>query len=143
MSPSLRSLSDSDILFRTQELTRRERSVTLQVLLDLNEIERRKLHLKQGYSSMFAYCTSGLGYSESAANRRIQSARCVARFPEIYGLLDANEVNLSTLSKVSRLMDHGNKDAILARIRGSRRMTWPRSSRSISRAACARIACGP
>ncbi len=72
---SVRSLSDKVILSRVCELTKRERSVTLQVLLHLNEIERRKLHLKLGYASMFAYCTSGLGYSASAAVRRLRTAR--------------------------------------------------------------------
>ena len=60
---SLRSLSDQQILSRIQSLTKQERSLTLQVLLHLNEIERRRLHLKLGYSSMFDYCTAGLGYS--------------------------------------------------------------------------------
>lgn len=61
MPLSLRALSDRDILSRTLELTRRERSATLEVLLHLNEIERRQLHLEQGYSSLFDYCTRALG----------------------------------------------------------------------------------
>ncbi len=115
---SLRSLTDKSLLSRTQELTRRERSVTLLVLLHLNEIERRRLHLKHGYASMFDYCTSGLGYSASAAGRRIQTARCVARYPEIRRLLASNEVNVSTVAQVSRILTAANKDAVLARIRG-------------------------
>lgn len=115
---SLRSLTDKSLLSRTQELTRRERSVTLLVLLHLNEIERRRLHLKHGYASMFDYCTSGLGYSASAAGRRIQTARCVARYPEVRRLLASNEVNVSTVAQVSRILTAANKDAVLARIRG-------------------------
>ncbi|HEU4364012.1 MAG TPA: hypothetical protein VFT13_00970, partial [Candidatus Krumholzibacteria bacterium] len=118
MSFSLRSSSDRDILSRLQELVRRERSLTLSVLLHLNEIERRRLHLKQGYASMFDYCTNALGYSASAAGRRIQTARCVARFPEVYVLLEANEVNLTTISEVSRVLTATSKDDLLARIRG-------------------------
>ncbi len=115
---SLRSLSDQQILSDIQKLTRRERSITLQVLLHFNEIERRRLHLKLGYSSMFDYCTSGLGYSASAASRRIRTARCVARFPEVYDWLDSNEVNVSTIAQVSRILSPANKDEVLARIRG-------------------------
>ena len=70
----LQSLSDKAILSRVRELTRRERSLTLQVLLHLNEIGRRNLHLKLGFASMFDYCTSGLGYSASAAARRLRTA---------------------------------------------------------------------
>jgi 5-methylcytosine-specific restriction endonuclease McrA len=116
MSVTLRSLSDYELLSRTKVLTHGERSATLGVLLHLNEIERRKLHLKQGYASMFAYCTRGLGYSESAANLRIRTARCLARFPEVYGLLDAGEVNPSTISQVSKILTPENRD-VLARIR--------------------------
>ncbi|HEU4366449.1 MAG TPA: hypothetical protein VFT13_13410 [Candidatus Krumholzibacteria bacterium] len=43
---SLRTLSDKTILSRIHKLTRCERGVTLRVLQHLNEIERRKLHLK-------------------------------------------------------------------------------------------------
>lgn len=118
MSLSLRSLSDADILSRTRALASRERALTLRLLLHLNEIEQRKLHLKQGYSSMFDYCTSGLRYSEPAAVRRICAARCVARFPEVYALLEANEVTLSTMSRVARVLKADNKDALLTRIRG-------------------------
>jgi hypothetical protein len=114
---SLQSLSDKQILSRTHELVRRERTLTLCVLVHLNEIERRRLHLKLGYASMFSYCTSGLGYSESAANLRIRTARCLARFPEIYGLLDANEVNPSTISQVAKFLTPENRNDILSRIR--------------------------
>jgi 5-methylcytosine-specific restriction endonuclease McrA len=117
MSGSLRSLSDSDILSRVRDLTARERKLTLSLILHLNEIERRSLHLKEGYSSMFDYCTTGLGYSEPAAIRRIVTARCVARFPEVYGLLETNELNLSSVARVSRVLTAANKDVLLARIR--------------------------
>ncbi len=114
----LRSLSDNQILSKITELVSRERSLTRGVLLHLNEIERRKLHLKLGYASMFDYCTTGLGYSSSAAARRIRTARCMARFPEVLALLKSNEVNLSTVSQVSRILTAENKDALLQRIRG-------------------------
>jgi hypothetical protein len=59
------------------------------------------------------------GYSSSAAARRIRAARCVVRFPEVYGLLKANEVNVSTVAQVSRILNVQNKDVLLSRIRGT------------------------
>jgi hypothetical protein len=118
VSVSLRTLSDSVLLIRVQDLAARERKATLSLLLHLNEIERRKLHLEQGYSSMFDYCTKGLGHSEPAAFRRIRTARCIARFPEVYGLLEANQVSLNAMACASRVLTPANKDALLARIRG-------------------------
>ncbi|HEU4929025.1 MAG TPA: hypothetical protein VFU38_04290, partial [Candidatus Krumholzibacteria bacterium] len=113
-----RSLSDSDLLSRVRGIAVRERTLTLFLLLHLNEIERRNLHLKQGYSSMFDYCTSCLGYSETAAIRRIRTARCVARFPIVFELLKANEVNLSTITRISGVIAEDNHEVLLARIRG-------------------------
>lgn len=118
MFQSLRSLSDHELIICTERLTRQERELTLSVLAHLNEIERRKLFLKRGYPSMFVYCTRGLGYSGSAAIRRIRTARCSRRFPEVLELLQRNEVNLSTVSQVYRILNSDNVTVILARIRG-------------------------
>jgi 5-methylcytosine-specific restriction endonuclease McrA len=118
MSLSLRSLSNHELLSRTKALTVQERRLTLNLLLHLNEVERRKLFLKRGHASMFTYCTSGLGYSASAAKRRICTARCIARFPEVLGFLKSNDVNLSTVTQVSRILRPDNAGTILARIRG-------------------------
>ncbi|HEU4928423.1 MAG TPA: HNH endonuclease signature motif containing protein [Candidatus Krumholzibacteria bacterium] len=118
MPDLLRFLSDSKILSRTRDLAARERAITLHLLVHLNEIERRKLHLQQGYSSMWDYCTLALGYSEPATARRLRTARCIALFPEIHFLLERNEVNLSTISRVSRVLTADNKEQLLGRIRG-------------------------
>lgn len=118
MNVSLRSLSDRDLLNSTKVVVARERGITITVIHHLNEVERRKLYLTLGFSSMFAYCTGELGYSASAAKRRICTARCIARFPETLPLLKANEVNLSTITQVSRIMKPHNSSAILGRIRG-------------------------
>lgn len=116
MSP--RSLSDSQVLSRLHKLVRQEREITLLVLVHLNEVERRRLQLKLGYASLFDYCTSKLGYSASAAVRRIRSARCIARFPIAYEMLKKNELTVSTLSQVSRALTVVNHEELLSRIRG-------------------------
>jgi 5-methylcytosine-specific restriction endonuclease McrA len=118
MSKSLSALDDDELLTRLRELRCREREITLEILSHLNEIERRKLHLKRGYSSMFVYCTDHLRYSESAAGRRVQAARCIAKFPQVAELLRSGGVNLSTLGLVAGLLTETNVDEFLARIRG-------------------------
>jgi 5-methylcytosine-specific restriction endonuclease McrA len=117
MSTALRSLSDRDLLNSTKVVVPRERGITVIVLDHLYEVDRRKLYLTLGYSSMFAYCTGELGYSASATKRRISTTRCIARFPEVLPLLKANEVNLSTITQVSEIMTPHNSSAILSRIR--------------------------
>ena len=114
---TLSGLSDRELLSRVKELVSRERAVTLEVLVHLIEVERRKLHLGLGYASMFDYCTRHLGYSSSAASRRIQSARCIRDYPEVYGLLEKNEVNVSSVSLVVSILTKENKEDLLMRMR--------------------------
>ena len=45
----------------------------------LAELDARRLYLAQGCSSLFAYCTSVLHYSEHGAFNRIEVARAAAR----------------------------------------------------------------
>ena len=116
MSP--RSLSNRELHSQLTRLVRRERSICLEVLDHLNEIEHRKLHLELGFRSMFDYCTRGLGYSESAAGRRVQVARCVGRFPEVRSQIAAGEVNLSTVGQIASILTRANKESILRAIAG-------------------------
>jgi len=117
-SASPRALSDRELLSRVKDLVSRERAVTLEILIHLNEVERRRLHVGLGYASMFDYCTRHLGYSSSAASRRIQSARCVRNYPEVYALLEKNEVNLVTISLVASILTEANARELLGKIRG-------------------------
>jgi len=97
-------------LSRVKDLVSRERAVTLEILIHLIEVERRRLHVGFGYASMFDYCTRHLRYSSSAASRRIQSARCIRDYPEVYELLEENEVNLVTISLIASILNDGKRE---------------------------------
>jgi hypothetical protein len=112
----LEKLSDSRLSKRLKMLRQKERATTIDILLHLIEVERRKMHLAEGYSSMFDYCRRGLGYSESASNRRVKTVRCIRDFPEVYELLLEGKVNLSTISRVARILTDENKAALLFQI---------------------------
>ena len=73
----LKALSDGNLVRQLKTLRKKEKATTIETLLHLTEVERRKLHTKAGYSSMFDYCRRALGYSESACNRRLKTARCL------------------------------------------------------------------
>jgi hypothetical protein len=110
-------ISDRQLITRLETLAERERTTTLAVLLDLNEVERRSLHLSLGYGSLFDFATKRLRYSESAAGRRIAVARCIRKYPEMVDLLRHNEVNLSTIGLVSRVITPENGHELLRAIR--------------------------
>ncbi len=95
---SLKGCSDRELLNRLLKLVKQEHNLTLEILPHLIEVENRKLYRGLGYSSLFVYCTDGLGYSESSANRRICAARAIRKCPEAYDYLRDGRANLSTLS---------------------------------------------
>ncbi len=115
------SLSDNELLSHLEQLRRRERDSTIEILRHLSEVERRKLHLKLGCSTMFDYCTKHLHYSESAAGRRIQTARCMRRFRSIERLIERDELTLSSVSMIASILNESNVEDILAKIRGKSR----------------------
>jgi 5-methylcytosine-specific restriction endonuclease McrA len=117
MFESLRSLSDSQIISGTKAARAQEHGGMLSMIGFLVETERRKIHLKLGHSSLFDYCTTGLGHSESQAMRRITAARCIVKFPDVFPLLEASEINLGTISRVSKILTAENCSTILQRIR--------------------------
>jgi len=118
MFGSLRAVSDHQLLASTDTIAVQDRKLTLKLLVHLREIERRKLYLTLGYSSMFDYCTTRLRLSGPAAARRIRTSRCLSRFPQLYPLLETGEVNLMSVSLISRLLKPDNADELIARIRG-------------------------
>lgn len=112
------SIPDRDLIARLEQLRRDERASVLDLLQHLNEVERRSLHLRLGFSSLFLYCTGHLGYPESDAARRVQAARCLQRFPRVALLLHSGEINLMTLGLVANLLTEATLDQWLDRIRG-------------------------
>jgi 5-methylcytosine-specific restriction endonuclease McrA len=111
---SLKTLSDKELLNRLSKLVKQELNLTLEILPHLIEVENRKIYRSLGFSSMYVYCTDGLGYSESSANRRIYAARAIRKCPGAYDDLRKGLVHLGTLALAWR---HLNPE-LLEEIRG-------------------------
>jgi hypothetical protein len=94
---SVAQLSNDELLVRVKHLAEREREATASLIAHLAELDRRRLYLAEGYSSLFSYCTQVLYFSESAAYRRIEAARTGRRFPIILEMLHQGSVNLTTV----------------------------------------------
>lgn len=129
MNASLRKLSNDDLVRKLDQDVARERAMTIAVLHDLNEMDRRRLYLDRGCSSLFDYCVRKLKYSSSAAARRIQAARCIRRFPVVLGMLERDEITLSTVATVASILKPDNCTVILDRVRGA-------SCRQVERIVC-------
>lgn len=96
---NLRHLTDKALLADLKLLVVKERELSTKVLHHLKEIDRRKLYSDLGYSSLFDYCLRELGYSESAASRRIRAARSLTELPEIVKKIETGKLNLSNLNQ--------------------------------------------
>ena len=113
----LRGLSNKKLLSDLEALNQRERKLKVHVLLYLSEIDTRALYLPMGYSSLFEFCTGHLGYTRATAARRIRSARAAAWYPEALTMLRSGEINITTLSMISDILNQENHDEILSEIR--------------------------
>ena len=113
---ALKTLSDKELLAQIEKIRRREHLSTIEILLHLNEVERRKLDLKLGYNSLYDYCVNHLRYSSSGAGRRVAVARCVARHPEVLDLLRSQRLNLTGVSLVASVLTEDNKAELLESI---------------------------
>ncbi|MBK7581546.1 MAG: HNH endonuclease [Myxococcales bacterium] len=103
------------------EARRAERRAVARVIAYLGEVERRKLYLGQACSSMFAYCTERLGYSENEAQTRIAVARTCLRFPEAMADLESGALHLTGLWLLAPRLTDENVSALLSEVRGKSR----------------------
>jgi hypothetical protein len=111
-------LTDAELLRRVVHLAGREREATVDLVGHLAELDARKLHVAEGYGSLFAYCTGALRLAEHAAYNRIEAARLSRRFPVILDLLADGSLNLSTARLLTPHLRPDNFETLVAQARG-------------------------
>lgn len=101
-------------------LVNNEREILSEILIHIAELDRRKLYLNYGYSSLFDYLTNRIGYANGSAHRRIDAARLSFDAPEVIEKLESGELNLaqvSLLQKSIREIQAGSKVKIEAQVK--------------------------
>jgi hypothetical protein len=73
--------SDRALLHDLKALVAQDRKTTAVLLTRIAEVDERKLYLRAGHDSMYAYCLHELHFSEGAAYKHIHAARAARRFP--------------------------------------------------------------
>ena len=114
-------LSKSELVAKLEVLRAKEREVLFKLLCYLGEVDRRKLYLELGYSSLFSFCTQKLGYSEGAAQRRIQACRVMREHGEVRERIRAGELSLSSVGAVAPVLSSENKADVLKELKGASR----------------------
>lgn len=110
---SLTQLTDEALLTRVHELAQRERRTTVDLIAHLAEMDERRLHLTEGCSSLFTYCTEVLHFSEHAAYNRIECARAARRFPLVFERLADGSVHLTAVRLLSPHLTPDNHAKLL------------------------------
>lgn len=87
--------------------------MVFQTLCHLAEFDRRRLHERTGFASLFAYCVQELGYSEDTAANRIRAARTMRRFPSLRERLRSGALSLSSANVLAAHLDEENHRALL------------------------------
>ncbi|UOF01296.1 HNH endonuclease [Bdellovibrio reynosensis] len=87
----------------------KERKLLHVILEHIREIEVRKLYLGKAYSSIYEYLTKELGYSGSAAMRRLEAARLIHEVPVVAERIQEGALNLSQIGELSRAIKEKEK----------------------------------
>lgn len=97
-------MTNQEIENNLRRLIQNEREITNEILSLIGLADQRRLFIEKGYSTLFDWLVRGFGYSESAAQRRIQAARLIRSVPEITEKLSNGDISLSSISKAQSIM---------------------------------------
>lgn len=110
-------LSDAELTDTVKRLATHERKATGTLIRSLMEVDARRLFLRAGCSSLFAWCTEVIGLADSAAYNRIEVARAAQRVPQLLEALDDGSLNLTTARVLAPHITPANADELIGRAR--------------------------
>ena len=108
---NLRKLDSKELRSFVTTSAQNERHHMMRVLYGLQEIERKRLHLEWGFSSLHQFCVEALGYSEGSAARRVQAARLLRDVPEVKAKLEEGTISLSVAAQAQSFFYRESKSA--------------------------------
>jgi len=109
------SLDSAALSRRLSELAGHEREVQVEFLRHLDEYDRRRAYLEEGYDSLWAYCQRALLLREGPAALRITAMRALRRFPIIAEMLRDGRLCLSTVRLLEPVLTDENAAELIAR----------------------------
>ena len=105
-----KSVSNKVIVEKFKLLMETERFTTAEIVEYVREMDRRKLYLDYGHTSLFTFLTKGLGYAPASAQRRIDSARLLDSVPELKQDLESGALNLTQVSMMAHSIRRKKKE---------------------------------
>ena len=92
-------LGDQQLLEQTRRLAANQRCIDVHILDHLDEIDRRGLALRRGFSSLFDYAVRELHFSDAAAQRRIQAMRLCRRHGWVRACLQSGALSMTSAAQ--------------------------------------------
>ena len=105
ITTTVSALSDDRLLARTKELSGVEHQLEVVVIDHLREIQKRRLYLRRGFSSLFDYAVRELGYSDAAAWRRLKAMRLCADIDGVRERLQDGSMTLNAAAQLQNAFD--------------------------------------
>src|SRR3954463_5084668 len=113
-SMELKPMTDKMFLENFSSLVLNERKITADIIEYVREMDRRKLYLEMGFTSLFQFMTEHMRYTPGSAQRRIDSARMLRDIPELKEKLKSGELNLMQVSTLARAVREKEKTATVS-----------------------------
>ena len=114
ITSTVSGLSDRRLLEQIKEMVDREQHLTLVIVDHLREIEARSLHLARGFGSLFDYAVTELGYTPSAAWRRIQAMHLSSQIDGVRERLEDGSLTLTAAAQLQTAFDRNRRQATVA-----------------------------
>ena len=93
-------LGDQQLLDQTRRLAANQRCIEVHILDHLDEIDRRGLALRRGFSSLFDYAVRELRFTDAAAQRRIQAMRLCRRHGWVRASLQSGDLSMTSAGQL-------------------------------------------
>ena len=93
-------LGDQQLLEQTRRLAADQRCIDVHILDHLDEIDRRGLALRRGFSSLFDYAVRELRFSDAAAQRRILAMRLCRRQGWVRACLQSGALSMTSAAQL-------------------------------------------
>ncbi len=112
---TIASLDSKALALRLHHLVGEERNVRVDFLLHLDEFDRRRAYLEEGYASLWDYLQQVLHLREGAAWRRLAAMRVLRSFPRMEAPLRDGRLCLTTLALLGQVLTDENAEDLLRR----------------------------
>ena len=114
----IKAMKDDQLLAELKSNMSLERQGHAQCLVYLAEVETRQLFLKEGFSSLFRFCTEVLGLSESSTSKRIQVARLSKKYPLVLDLIGEGLLSMTNANLLAPHLTEENHRTLLSQAQG-------------------------